>query len=252
MFLIILGVVQTRRGPITLPKTAEATSKILLLFNDVFDSFNGKKGQGLSSILTANSGHIEFWKEACKQLRHMEYVDKTTRQIKKTNGPKCIKNWIWTIEAVQEIWNVVQKAQFQFLNLKYLNQDCVENFFSQIRNVGGCSNNPNPQQFQDAFKTLLICNITSTHSVGANCTEDEGASLALSDFMKFEEVARNIATVEEMPTVECTEAAVPIITTSEIIIDPKTTINLIRHNTIIENCQECTDNLDNAQVVQYI
>lgn len=62
----------------------------------------------------------------------MQYVEKKTRQVLKRNSPKCIKNWLWTIKAVQEIWKIVQKAQFQSLNLKFLNQDIIENFFSQV------------------------------------------------------------------------------------------------------------------------
>lgn len=100
----------------------------------------------------------------------------------KKNRPKCIKNWLWTIKAAQEIWKIVQKTQFQSLNLKFLNQDIIENFFSQVRNFGGSNRNPNAKQFQEAFKALLVCNLTSKLSFGANCKEDgEGISLALSE-----------------------------------------------------------------------
>jgi len=39
---------------------------MLFFLNYLFDSFNGKQGQGLNSIITMNSGHIQFWQEACK------------------------------------------------------------------------------------------------------------------------------------------------------------------------------------------
>jgi len=89
---IISGTVKTRNGNKTLSKTAETTSIIVSFFNDLFDSFNGNRGQGLSSILTSNSGHISFWKEACNKLKNMQYVDKETRQVIKKNGPKSLKN----------------------------------------------------------------------------------------------------------------------------------------------------------------
>lgn len=76
--LYILGVVQTRKCTIILPKNAVATSDMLHFFNDLVDSFNGKKEQGLSSTISINSGHIQFWEETCKKLSKMQYVDKET------------------------------------------------------------------------------------------------------------------------------------------------------------------------------
>lgn len=95
--------------------------------------------------------------------------------------PKCLKNWIWTIQAAQKIWNILHKANFESVNLKFLNQDVIENFFIQIRSNGCANRNPSCEQFEGAFKTLLICNLTSKHSIGANCKEDsEGTTLAFS------------------------------------------------------------------------
>lgn len=88
---------------IILPKSAAYTSKMLHFFNNLFDSFNGKKGQGLSSINSVNSGHIQFWQEVRKTLQNMQYVEKDTRKVPKKNAPKCLRNWIWTIRAAQNI-----------------------------------------------------------------------------------------------------------------------------------------------------
>lgn len=71
-----------------LPKNAVTTSNILSFFNDLFDSFNGRQGQGLGSVISLNSGHIELWNEADRKLRNMKYVDKNTRQVPKKKCPE--------------------------------------------------------------------------------------------------------------------------------------------------------------------
>lgn len=153
---LVLGVVQTWQEEIILSKNASTTCEVIRFFNDVFDSFNGKSSQGLSSIITSTSGHILFWQEACNKLRKMSYVDKQTWKIFARNAPKCLKNWIWSIKGAQEIWNRLHKANFESFNLKFLNQDVIENFFSQIRSNGCANRNPSCEQFEGAFKTLNL------------------------------------------------------------------------------------------------
>lgn len=63
------------------------------------------------------------------------------------------------------------------LLLRNFNQDPIENFFGAIRSLGYRSNNPSTQGFSSAYKTLMLNNLTTSHSIGSNCEEDfsEGA-----------------------------------------------------------------------------
>lgn len=63
------------------------------------------------------------------------------------------------------------------LLLRNFNQDPVENFFGAIRSLGYRNINPSTQGFSSAYKTLMLNNLTSSHSPGSNCEEDftEGA-----------------------------------------------------------------------------
>lgn len=132
---------------------------------------------------------------------------------------------------MQEIWCMLQAANFEILNLKFLNQDVLENFFCQIRNFGSCNRNPNPKQFQEAFKALLICNVTSKHSFGANCAEDSvGNFLALLQLMDLNEVAREKEASEEVQNIDIEQAAIPQATTNDITIDPHKIITIVSHN----------------------
>lgn len=227
---------------------------MLYFFNNLFDSFNGKQGQGLSSIISLNSGHTQLWQQACKKLSNMQYIDKQTRKVVKKNAPKCLKNWIWTIKAAQNIWNILHENNFDSLNLRFLNQDAVENFFSQIRSNGCANTNPSPVQFQGAFKSLLIGNFTSKHSIGANCRENnEGTTFALSQLMDLSEQMKEICS-KEVHEVECTEAAIPGVTETEIVLDAEKIINYVCCNKIIAQCEKCVCHLDleNENIVHFV
>lgn len=71
----ITGIVQTTSATMTLSKNAIKTKEALFFFDDLFDSFNGNSEQGLSCIVTQNSGHLTFWQEAVYKLSKMEFVE---------------------------------------------------------------------------------------------------------------------------------------------------------------------------------
>jgi len=52
---------------------------------------------------------------------------------------------------------------------RHLNQDPIENFFGAVRSLG-CEN-PSCSSFMSAYKTLLLNNLISSQSPGANCEE---------------------------------------------------------------------------------
>lgn len=176
----ITGIMETRKGQMRLSKNADTTSKIILFFDELFDSFNGKKKHGLNSIISSTSDHISFWNEAYNKLRQMVFVEKNTRLVNSRKSPKCLDNWLWTIDNCKYLWNKLQAFGFSSLNLRHLNQDILENFFGQIRDNGHRNVNPTPSQFDASFKILLTVNLTSKHSLYSNCEEsEEGKSFAL-------------------------------------------------------------------------
>lgn len=202
-------------------------------------------------MITSTSGHTSFWQEACNKLKKMCFVEKETRKISTKNAPKCLRNWVWTIEAAQEIWNMLHEANFESFNLKFLNQDVIENFFSQIRSNGCTNRNPSCEQFEGAFKTLLICNLTSKHSIGANCEKDtEGMTYAFSHLINLSEINKETSNnSEEIDEVECIQPAIPCTTTTEKIINEEKIVNIMKRNKIIAQCEECTNNVKDAQIL---
>lgn len=84
------------------------------------------------------------------------------------------------------LWEYLSESGVQYLLTSRLNQDCVENLFSQIRARGGQRDNPDSQQFRAAFRQVLI-DAVMLPSRGTNCEEDMGEFLLSLDTMQVSE-----------------------------------------------------------------
>ncbi|KAJ8725324.1 hypothetical protein PYW08_003507 [Mythimna loreyi] len=161
-----------------LPEECKGTADFLLLFDKLFDSFNGHSYEGSSKVykqcLKNNSSHFQLWYDLLPILDSIKFESVVSKNdsVKYESIPS-VTNWIHNIKTFNEIW--------QYLNVNYgvknlltrnFNQDPLENFFSGIRSNGVRNINPNCNQFISAYKTLLINNFNSVHSVRANCEND--------------------------------------------------------------------------------
>lgn len=89
-----------------------------------------------------------------------------------------LKHWIANINVFKEMYTFLNEThQVSSLLTRNLNQDPLENFFCNIRSNGVRNTSPTCSQFTGAFKTLLVNNLTSPHSVGANCEQDDNTAL---------------------------------------------------------------------------
>lgn len=228
-----------------MPESAAATAKVILFFDQLFDSFNGKEGQGLSSIINLTSGHKQFWQTALSTLRDMEFVDQTTLKPIRRNAPKCLKNWMWTIRGAVYLWKTLKKCGFTRLNLKHLNQDVVENFFGQVRANGYRNVNPSPYQFGKVFRTLLTTNLTSRHSLSANCKENEKDSMDLLTLLNEAEI---IESDNNDNDVDCVEAAIPTAEVTNMLVDVHMLLTNYQKK-LTQKCVECTTQLLNETTV---
>lgn len=147
-----------------MPESAKHTAYVLKFFNRLFDTLNGREP------MTATSYHVEFLKYAKGVLRKMRFVDKEDHR--KSEPLPSLTNLIITIDAVLRLWSVLQDLGFKSLNTRLLNQDPLENYFGTVRSQGIKNHRPTSLQFKKIAKALLINNLTSDHSPGANCAAD--------------------------------------------------------------------------------
>lgn len=164
-----------------LPAECEDTADFLLIFDKLFDSFNGHSYQVDSklykSCLKNNSPHFQLWSDCLPILESIKFQSvekKNGIEVIKNESIPSIKNWIHNIKCFMELWDDL-KNNHDVHNLltRNFNQDPLENFFSSIRSNGVRNTNPDCNQFVNCYKTLIINNYNSPHSPAANCEADQ-------------------------------------------------------------------------------
>lgn len=170
-----------------LPEESKDTANLLIFFDNLFDSVNGSSskiegGKEYRSAVTPNSPHHKLWEECIPVLKSMKFE---TSSGKFTVVPS-LSSWVKTIEAFKAIITYLNSQKIYSVLLRHFNQDPIENFFGAIRSQGCQNVMPNAAQFQSAYKTLVVNNMTSSHSVGANCENDKSPCLLdnLQNFFK--------------------------------------------------------------------
>lgn len=219
-------------------KESLATAHCLEFFNDLFDSVNGTSNRTavpLRSAITEDSPHHAFWKSAIRMLKDMMFVDPKTG--KKSSQVKTIDSWVTTIRSFRALWAKMRKLNYCSLKGRAINQDPLENFFGQIRSLNGRNVNPTVYQFVSAYKTLLVNNLSSRRTIGANCEADSDAHL----LTYVQDDTRN----EDERVNEDTEI-VPFVTErdSDVIKNKtdfhKTVVKAISKKQDIRNCSNCS------------
>lgn len=133
---------------------------------------------------------------------------------------------------------MLKTAEFSSFNLKHINQDVLENCFSQIRDNGHRNINPSVFQFTGSFKTIVTTNLTSNHCISSNCEEsNEGTSLALLKICRANEIELEIDKNDD--DIECVEAAIPEVITKNMFVDAQKILIMIEKKNPVMECEIC-------------
>lgn len=156
-----------------LPAEAIHTVEVLQKFNNLFDMLNSSihKGTKYRKPFHAEKYQIKFLNEMTAFIKEIRVVNK--KDIDITPKLKFLNSWLVTINSVKILWEELEKANYKFLATRRLNQDCLENFFVNIRQQSGNCVNPTSIQFEIAFKTLFCQNyFHSENTEHTNCAKD--------------------------------------------------------------------------------
>lgn len=151
-----------------LPSAAKLTADFLHKMNNLFDILNSSHLNNFN-IFKGSEQHINFLNEMITFFKELKIVNHMGKEMTKT--VKFTFGWQLTIKGVLELWEMLKEKDYSFLLTRHLNQDCLENFFGQIRNCSGNARNPTPIQFARAFKKLFALKYIN-HEEGGNCMED--------------------------------------------------------------------------------
>lgn len=122
----------------------------------LFDMLNSSEINHPNKFKNAFQGldyQIDFLEEMIIFLQNIKIYDLNNKDV--TSKCKFIKCWMVTIRAIQILWQRLSQAGFKYLKTRRVNQDCLENYFGNVRQQGGNSLNPTPIQFERAFRKLF-------------------------------------------------------------------------------------------------
>ena len=103
---------------------------------------------------------------------------KPTPQEKKETTP-CILGWKRNVNCIKLLWEDLRdNLGFEYLLTRRLTQDCLENFFSIVRNSWGHNDHPTSSIFQSIMHGLITNNVMQVAVAGANCEDDKTPLLA--------------------------------------------------------------------------
>jgi hypothetical protein len=143
--------------------TAEFIEKIDQLFN-ACNSSKIKSTQNMGHAVTARTEHVQFFKSMIDYFSSLKLPHSNIKL-------PCINGWRITLSAILRIWEQLHHNGYNFLLTRRLNQDCIENLFSVIRGMGGHRDNPDVQQFNWAFRHVIVDGLFAPN-IGSNCEVD--------------------------------------------------------------------------------
>ena len=172
--------VDTSIGTRIMPQEAIVTAEAVLFFDLLFDAMNGvihnDKPKASRCLMDDKSYHIEFLKDAKQKIRKMRFINSETFEPDNGSVPS-LKSLYTNIDSFFILWKKLKKFGFENVNLRNLNQDPMENRFVVVRAYECRAVKPTCYQFSSHFRTLVINNFTSSHSIGANCAPDNSRFL---------------------------------------------------------------------------
>lgn len=151
---------------------AQATITFTRLFNDLFDIFNSKFEQHKNPlkrpICPENKNEtFQIFYSAIEKLKEYRII-KDGRVKKLATSSIGFKGIIINMYSLMQIYEeyVEEKGLLTSIPTYHLSQDPLEIFFGKIRTFGAANTNPSCQQFQSAYRKLLV--------YGTVCTSKKG------------------------------------------------------------------------------
>lgn len=176
--------IHTTEGSFTMDGGVAHTANFTRFQDNLFDSLNARRSKQsareirkpLQEVLPDDSPHWEFWKSAIKYLENMRY-----RTIDNVNPPRANdtrRRFIRSLKLLPGLWDSVKEKGFPYLKIGYVNPDPLENFFGRLKAGGVCNVSPSCKQAEEQLKAIMVSDLSGKNSIGANCLDDEGTTLA--------------------------------------------------------------------------
>lgn len=151
------------------------TAKFCLMFNNMFDLLNCRNKFSKKNVynIPIDVHSFDNLKKSSQEFESyiMSLKNESGTPILQTNRKTGFLGFIICMRNLFNLFVDLNKEGQEYLLSFKLSQDPLETFFSAIRSRGGFNNNPNAQQFESAYKRLLIKH-EIVSSGDSNCLTD--------------------------------------------------------------------------------
>ena len=162
----------------------------------------------------------------CPLLEFLKFMEKYFAKIKvldqkgkRVGQPPNFRGWRQTVNGLLLLWVDIRSLDgVLYLYTRRLNQDCLKNFFSLIRQRDGFCDNPTAKHFRDAFKQCTVNTLVKPPSPSkfqldfetpflldvcrfssAKRKRDSGSTTDLSHMQPLENISISSSEVEAIP-----------------------------------------------------
>ncbi|CAH2095213.1 unnamed protein product [Euphydryas editha] len=161
------------------------TAHIIEFLDRLFDCTNGPSSKSdiktnIRENVKKNSFHHKLWTDYKIKLGATKFINSNDQCIFK--NARCIKGYIVTLSSLQEIWSYLQSKNIEYLNLRRLNMDALEDLFTNIKHYCPPYNNPTCCQFITGLKSSIIKDLSAP--IGQINCKDDGYK-TLCEFQKL-------------------------------------------------------------------
>lgn len=157
-----------------LPVEAMPTATWLERVSNLFQSHNGidyvenPDPDNFRCAFTDFSPHLELWEKMYQEMQGWKFIG--SRNI------KFVESWLMTLKSHLHLWLRLKEEGYLYLPLGSMTQDCLENFYSFFRKLGGHRHNPAPKDLPATFAAAMT-NLLATSVKGKNCRDDNALNL---------------------------------------------------------------------------
>lgn len=172
-----------------LKQDVSITAKFIRVCNDMFDLLNMSK----FSRDTPTRRSRDLFGKLSKFEFYYKYF-KSVEVYKSVRRADFLKGIDLTLKAVGSLCADLKAEGYAYVNTRDLQQDCLENYFSAVRQKGGFNRNPTTVQFKTTFRCLFFAKVLGNPGTGN--TEANFDSLCSGMVQVKDAILHNTTTIE--------------------------------------------------------
>lgn len=174
---------------------ASNTADFVKKVNDIFDFVNIRCGKDKRKAYSGSEKENDYLNRSIDTVSHWYIMRKKNRYV-----PPCFSGLVQFLNVLKCLCkDLVYDGPFKFILSGRINQDCIENLFSQVRSKGGHRFNPSAREFRYAYRNLCT-NMLLASIPTANCDFDKDELLiCLSTMSKTSKTSDALSNTSPKP-----------------------------------------------------